>query len=71
MDGIFVNDNNQTITVFQSRILQKADRTLGDGALQSSLAHSPSSSLSMQIQNLIAAAGAAQVGNVGEAPRSN
>jgi len=32
VDGIFVNDNNQTITIFQSAISQKANSAIGDGA---------------------------------------
>lgn len=34
IDGIFVNDNDQTITVFQARISQRADRTVGDASLR-------------------------------------
>ncbi len=34
VDGIFVNDNDQTITIFQSVISQKSDRTIGDVALK-------------------------------------
>lgn len=34
VDGIFVNDNDQTITVFQARISQRPDRTVGDTSLR-------------------------------------
>jgi hypothetical protein len=34
VDGIFVNDNDQTITVFQARISQRIDRTVGDASLR-------------------------------------
>lgn len=34
VDGIFVNDNDRTITVFQSVISQKPGRTIGDGSLR-------------------------------------
>lgn len=34
VDGIFVNDNDQTITLFQSRILQNLNRTIGDKSLR-------------------------------------
>lgn len=34
VDGIFVNDNDQTITVFQSVISQKPGRTIGDASLR-------------------------------------
>lgn len=35
VDGLFVNDEDQTITIFQSRIYQSGDKTMGDGALKS------------------------------------
>jgi len=34
-DGIFVNDDEETITVFQAQISQSADRTIGDASLRS------------------------------------
>jgi hypothetical protein len=34
VDGIFVNDGDETITIFQSRISQRSDRTVGDTALK-------------------------------------
>lgn len=34
VDGIYVNDNDMTITVFQSRISQSSDTTIGDTALK-------------------------------------
>jgi hypothetical protein len=34
VDGIFVNDNDQTITIFQSRISQSSKTTVGDTALK-------------------------------------
>lgn len=34
VDGIVVNDNDQTITVYQSRISQSSDKTIGDSALK-------------------------------------
>ncbi len=34
VDGIFINDNDQTITVFQSVISQKVGRTIGDASLR-------------------------------------
>ena len=30
IDGIYVNHDNQSITIFQSKISQRADRTIGD-----------------------------------------
>jgi hypothetical protein len=35
VDGIFVNDDDKTITVFQSQISQSTDRTIGDASLRS------------------------------------
>lgn len=34
IDGIYVNDNDMTITIFQSRISQSPDSTIGDAALR-------------------------------------
>lgn len=34
VDGIFVNDNDQTITIFQSRILQSSKSSIGDKGLR-------------------------------------
>src|SRR5688500_14105584 len=34
VDGIFVNDNNQTITIFQSRLYQNPTALVGDAALR-------------------------------------
>jgi len=34
VDGIFVNDDDMTITVFQSKISQSASRTIGDASLR-------------------------------------
>lgn len=34
VDGIFVNDDNQTITIFQAQISQRPDRTVGDTGLR-------------------------------------
>jgi hypothetical protein len=34
VDGIFVNDNDATITIFQSKISQKAASTVGDATLR-------------------------------------
>lgn len=34
VDGIFVNDDDKTITIFQSQISQSVDRTIGDASLR-------------------------------------
>ena len=61
VDGIFVNDNNQTITIFQSRIYQRADATVGDAPLRSFAGTLTQFDFATKIEALIAAAGTAQV----------
>lgn len=61
VDGIFVNDNDQTITVFQSRISQSADTTIGDTSLKEFFGTLKQFETSESIQALIAAAGNAKV----------
>lgn len=34
VDGIFVNDNDKTITIFQSKILQNSKAAIGDSSLR-------------------------------------
>ena len=34
VDGIFVNDNDSTITVFQAKISQSSNTTIGDASLR-------------------------------------
>jgi len=34
VDGIFLNDNDKTLTVFQARINQSSDTTIGDASLR-------------------------------------
>lgn len=61
VDGIFVNDNDQTITIFQSRILQNSKSTIGDTALKEFAGTISQFEKASKIQNLIATAGTAQV----------
>lgn len=62
VDGIFVDDNAQTITIFQSRISQRGDRTAGDSGLRE-LAGAVAQFHTVEgIKELISAAGNAQVG---------
>ena len=59
--GIFVNDNNQTITVFQSRIYQPSDVTVGDKSLREFAGTLTQFDSASKIETLINAAGTAQV----------
>jgi hypothetical protein len=61
VDGIFVNDNNQTITIFQSRIRQNPDAMVGDSALKEFAGTLAQFETAEKITALIAAAGTAQV----------
>ena len=61
VDGIFVNDNNQTITIFQSRIYQRPDATVGDAPLREFTGTLTQFDTAPKIEALIAAAGNAQV----------
>lgn len=61
VDGIFVNDNNQTITIFQSRIYQSADAVVGDKALREFAGSITQFETAEKISALIKAAGDAQV----------
>ena len=60
VDGIFVNDNNQTITVFQSRLYQNP-RAVGDVALREFAGTLTQFEAAERITALIASAGSAQV----------
>lgn len=62
VDGIFVDDNAQTITVFQSRISQRNDRTVGDAGLRELAGTVAQFHTVDGIASLISAAGNAQVG---------
>lgn len=61
VDGIFVNDNNQTITIFQSRISQRNDRTIGDQPLRELVGTMAQFQSPEAIQELISTANKAQV----------
>ena len=61
VDGIFVNDNDQTITIFQSRIAQSNKTTIGDTALKEFAGTLTQFESKESIQHLIATAGTAQV----------
>lgn len=64
IDGIYVNDNDLTINVLQSRTLQRADATIGDGAIRE-FAGSLSQFRSQEsIQNLCDTTGDAKVASL-------
>ncbi|SIR38801.1 MULTISPECIES: AIPR family protein [Acidiphilium] len=61
VDGIFVNDNNQTITIFQSRLRQNPTLTVGDTGLKEFAGTLAQFETAAKVEALIAAAGTAQV----------
>lgn len=61
VDGVYVNDNDQTITVFQARISQRPDRTIGDAALKEFVGTLGQFKDKAAIQELMASAGSADV----------
>lgn len=61
VDGIFANDNNQTITVFQSRMYQNPASAVGDAPLRSFAGTLTQFETAEKIAALIAAAGTAEV----------
>jgi len=61
VDGIFVNDNDQTITIFQSRISQSKESSIGDTGLKELVGTLRQFESIDAIQNLITTAGNAQV----------
>lgn len=61
VDGVFVNDNDKTITIYQSRINQSSDSTIGDASLRSFAGTLSQFKNADSIENLINSAGNAQV----------
>jgi hypothetical protein len=53
VDGIFVNDNDKTITIFQARINQKSNTTIGDKSLREFTGTLTQFETSEKIQNII------------------
>jgi hypothetical protein len=62
VDGIVVNDNDQTITILQSRISQSKDTTIGDASLRTFAGTLTQFASQATIEQLIKTAGKAQVG---------
>ena len=61
VDGIFVNDGAETITIFQARISQRADRSIGDVALKEFVGTLSQFTDRASVEALIASAGSADV----------
>lgn len=61
VDGILVNDNDNTVTIFQAKLSQAADRTVGDAALRALMGTLAQFQSPETIQNLIATGGNAEV----------
>lgn len=61
IDGIYVNEGANTIDVFQSRILQASDRTLGDASLREFRGSLSQFGSSEALANLVVTAGDAEV----------
>lgn len=61
VDGIFVNDNDQTITIFQSKISQKSNSRIGDAFLRSFAGTLGQFENVEKVDNLLTSAGEAQV----------
>lgn len=61
VDGIFVNDNDMTITVFQTKISQSGNATIGDSVLRTFAGTLKQFDSPQSIQTLISGAGTAQV----------
>jgi hypothetical protein len=61
VDGIFVNDNDQTITIFQSRISQSSKSAVGDTVLKEFAGTISQFESAEKIQELVKSAGAAEV----------
>jgi hypothetical protein len=61
VDGIFVNDNDLTITVFQSKISQSSDKAIGDAFLRDLAGALTQFASAETIQTLLDASGDAKV----------
>jgi len=64
VDGIFVNDADQTITVFQSRIAQDEKSTIGDKSLREFQGTLSQFASADSVTSLVKSAGAAQVASL-------
>ena len=64
VDGIFVNDNDLTVTVFQSKISQSANATIGDATLRTFAGTLNQFESKETLDAMIAGAGNAQVASL-------
>ncbi len=64
VDAIFINDSEQTITVFQSKISQKSNTTIGDSPLRDFLGTLAQFESVEAVNHLVNTAGNAQVANL-------
>jgi hypothetical protein len=64
VDGIYVSNGDMTIDVFQCRISQKKDSSIGDAALREFRGTLSQFESAETIQNLITSSGEAQVGHL-------
>jgi hypothetical protein len=64
VDGVVVNDNDQTITVYQSRISQSSDSTVGDNALKTFAGTLLQFKDAASVEAMINSAGDARVGSL-------
>ncbi len=61
IDGIYVNDNDMTITIFQSRISQRCDSTIGDSSLRTFVGSISQFVNREAIENIISSAGESEI----------
>jgi hypothetical protein len=61
IDGIYVNDNDMTITIFQCRIAQSRDKTIGDASLREFCGTLSQFKDQSSVQTIIATGGDAEV----------
>jgi AIPR protein len=64
VDGIFINDNDQTITIFQSKISQKSNSSVGDAPLRDFSGTLQQFATKERVENLVKTAGPAQVASL-------
>ncbi len=64
VDGIFINENDQTITIFQSKISHKSNSSIGDAPLRELAGTLQQFSSKERVENLVKTAGNAQVASL-------
>lgn len=61
VDGIFINDNDLTITIFQSKLSHRSNSTVGDATLRSFLGTLQQFDSAASVQHLIETSGGSQL----------